>query len=171
MVRNPTCINKIKSSRFKAGFLILSVTAFFLLLSCNQRQVYEKYKKIPDYIWNLNYKVPFEFDIKDTSALYNVYLNIRNASIYPYSNIWIFVDKLDPKGVQTRSRYEFVLANPDGSWRGDELGDIFDNHMLLETRIRFLMAGTYTYTFQHSMRMDNLPAIMDIGLEIEQVKE
>jgi len=158
-------------SRLKAGFWILSVFITFLLLSCKQRQVFEKYKKIPDYIWNLHYEVPFEFEIKDTSSIYNVYLNIRNASIYPYSNIWLFVDKQNPQGVQTRSRYEFVLANPDGSWKGDGLGDIFDNHLLLEQAIRFQMAGTYTYTFQHCMRMDNLPAIMDIGLEVEKVKK
>ena len=119
----------------------------------------------------MHYQVPFEFDIIDTSAIYNVYLNIRNANIYPFSNLWIYVDRQNPKGVQTRSRYEFVLANPDGSWKGDGLGDIFDNHMLLEERIHFPVTGTYTYTFQHCMRVDNLPAIMDIGLQIEKVKE
>jgi len=160
---------KLKSS--KACLLIISALAVIFLLSCNGRQVYEKYKKIPEYIWNLHYQVPFEFDIKDTAAVYNVYLNIRNASNYPFSNIWLFVDKQNPQGTQTRSRYEFVLANPDGSWKGDGLGDIFDNHMLLEQAIRFPMAGTYTYTFQHCMRIDNLPAIMDIGLEIEKVKK
>jgi gliding motility-associated lipoprotein GldH len=158
-------------NRSKAGLWTISILVAILLLSCNERQVYEKYKKIPEYIWNLRYQVPFEFDIKDTAAIYNVYLNIRNASIYPFSNLWIYVDKQSPKGVQSRSRYEFVLANPDGSWKGDGLGDIFDNHMLLEERIHFSMAGTYTYTFQHCMRVDNLPAIMDIGLEIERVKE
>jgi gliding motility-associated lipoprotein GldH len=161
----------MKLNRLKSKLLIISVLSVFLFLSCNQRQVYEKYKKIPDYIWNLHYQVPFEFDIKDTSAIYNVYVNIRNASIYPFSNLWLYVDKQDPRGVQIRSRYEFVLANPDGSWKGDGLGDIFDNHMLLEERVHFTMAGTYTYTFQQSMRMDNLPAIMDIGLEIEKVKD
>jgi gliding motility-associated lipoprotein GldH len=149
---------------------IFSAIALVIMQSCSERQVYEKYNKIPDYIWNLNYMVPFEFEIMDTSVLYNVYMNIRNASVYPYSNIWLNVDKQDPKGVQTRTRYEFVLANPDGSWRGDGLGDIFDNHMLLEKNTRFYMAGTYTYTFHHSMRVENLPAIMDIGLEIEKVK-
>jgi gliding motility-associated lipoprotein GldH len=158
-------------SRSKTAFWIIPVMVIFFLLSCNQRQVYEKYKKIPDYIWNMHYQVSFDFDIKDTAAVYNVYLNIRNASIYPFSNIWLFVDKQNPQGVQIRSRYEFVLANPDGSWKGDGLGDIFDNHLLLEQAIRFPMAGTYTYTFQHCMRIDNLPAIMDIGLEIEKVKK
>lgn len=161
----------MKINKSKAGLLTISVLTVILLLSCSERQVYEKYIKIPDYIWNLHYEVPFEFEIKDTAAFYNVYLNIRNASIYPFSNIWIYLDKQTPKGRLTRSRYEFVLANPDGSWKGDGLGDIFDNHTLLEQRIRFPMAGTYTYTFQHCMRVDNLPAIMDIGLEIEKVKE
>jgi gliding motility-associated lipoprotein GldH len=139
-------------------------------MSCNQRQVFEKYKNIPDYVWNVHYQVPFEFDIEDTTAIYNVYLNVRNTSIYPFSNLWILVDKQNPQGVQSRSRYEFVIANPDGSWKGDGLGDIFDNHILLEGKIRFNMVGTYTYTFQQCMRMDNLPAIMDIGLEVEKVK-
>lgn len=161
----------MKLHKSNAGRLIISVLAVIFLLSCNQRQVYEKYKKIPEYIWNIHYEVPFEFEIKDTVSLYNVYLNVRNASIYPFSNLWIYVDKQTPKGVQKRSRYEFVLANPDGSWKGDGLGDIFDNHTLLESRIRFPLAGNYTYTFQHCMRMENLPAIMDIGLEVEKVKE
>jgi gliding motility-associated lipoprotein GldH len=160
----------MKVNKLTIGICISCIIGVCLLISCTERQVYEKYKNIPDYIWNIHYEVPFEFEIKDTTVYYNVYLNLRNANIYPYSNIWIYVNKQTPKGLQTRSRYEFLLANPDGSWRGDGLGDIFDNHMLLEERIHFPAIGTYTYTFEHCMRVDNLPAIMDIGLEIEKVK-
>jgi gliding motility-associated lipoprotein GldH len=136
------------------------------LAGCRQNHVYEKYKTIPDYIWNYYYRVPFEFNITDTVSYYNVFINIRNAGIYPYSNIWLIVNQQTPGGLITRKRYEFILANPDGSWKGNGLGDIWDNRFIMEEHVRFRTPGEYTYTFQHSMRMDNLPAIMDIGMEV-----
>jgi gliding motility-associated lipoprotein GldH len=159
----------MKQSRSLFHFLFLTLFCFVILSSCSDTHIYHKYKKIPDYIWNYKLEVPFEFTIKDTIAYYNIYLNIRNAGIYPYSNIWIIASRQDASGVLTRNRYEFILANPDGTWTGSGLGDIIDNRFLIEEHIRFEQIGDYKYTFRHDMRIDNLPSIMDVGLEVEKV--
>jgi gliding motility-associated lipoprotein GldH len=156
----------MRSPSFKLLFFFSSL---FLLLSCEDNHIYEKYKSIPSYTWNYAYSVPFEFNIKDTSAYYNIYLNFRNAGTYLYSNIWITAIRQDANGTISKKRYEFILANPDGSWIGNGLGDIIDNHFLMEERVKFTQLGDYRYSFHHEMRTDNLPSVMDIGLEVEKV--
>jgi gliding motility-associated lipoprotein GldH len=148
------------------------IIIFFAIIffSCDDNHIYEKYKKIPSYIWNYNEPVPFEFYLRDTNSLYNIYLNIRNSGIYPYNNIWIIAQRQDATGQISKKRYEFILANPDGSWMGNGLGDIIDNRFILEERIKLKQAGEYLYSFHQEMRVDNLPGIMDVGLEVEKVK-
>jgi gliding motility-associated lipoprotein GldH len=150
--------------------LILISLLPLLFCLCSDNHIYHQYKKIPDYNWNYDYEIPFEFTIKDTQSYYNIYLNIRNAGIYPYSNIWIVATRQDANGTLSKRRYEFVLANPDGSWTGNGLGDIIDNRFILEEHTRLTEPGEYKFSFRHDMRTDLLPAIMDIGLEVEKAK-
>jgi gliding motility-associated lipoprotein GldH len=159
----------INNSIYYPFYVVVMILILFFS-SCEDGHVYEKYKKIPNYNWNYNESIPFEFSIDDTNALYNIYLNIRNAGIYPYSNIWIVATRQDATGQITKKRYEFILANPDGSWTGNGLGDIIDNRYILEERVKLRHTGEYRYSFHHEMRTDNLPAIMDVGLEVEKVK-
>ena len=153
---------------FPIKYIVL-ILLVLLFNSCKDNHIYQKYQKIPDYVWNSNYSVSFDFNLKDTNSIYNVYFNIRNSATYPYSNIWVILQKPDNIGMLIKKRYEFVLANSDGSWRGVGLGDIFDNHFILEERVKFKQIGEYTYTFKQNMRVDDIKGIMDIGLEIEKL--
>jgi len=150
---------------------ILVLCACFVLTSCTGRHVYQKYIKIPDYIWDYREPVSFNFYISDNKAVYNTYLNLRIASIYPYSNIWISLKKNGENGkIIYTKRFEFTLADEKGEWTGKGLGDIIDNQFIIEKQIQFEESGEYTYTFSHDMRIDFLPAVMDIGLVVEKIK-
>lgn len=148
---------------------ILSVLSLFFLFSCKNAHVYEKYLKIPDYIWNENLELKFNPYVKDTSVLYNVYFNIRNATVYPYSNIWVLIRKSDPSGDKIYEKsYEFILADQQGKWLSKGIGDIFDNRFLMEEKIKFPQSGLYQYSVLQYMRTTNLAGVMDIGLEVER---
>jgi gliding motility-associated lipoprotein GldH len=156
----------------KGRMLIICIASGLVALvtsSCQSPQVYEKYAKIPDYIWTYNHVVPFEFSIADTNARYNIYLNIRIAGTYPYSNIWISGTRQDANGTLSKKRYEFILAYPDGKWTGSGLGDIIDNRFLMEEGIKFSLIGDYRYSFHHDMRVENLPSVIDVGIEVEKM--
>ena len=150
---------------------LLSLTLACLLVifaSCDSKRVYEQNIDIPDYIWDKENAVYFDVPIIDTVSLHNVYINIRNASGYGYSNIYLFLDTKYPNNTISRDTIECILADPSGKWLGDGSGDIWDNQILFKKNVRFRQIGTYKFRYEQAMRMPKLPMIMDVGLRIEK---
>jgi gliding motility-associated lipoprotein GldH len=146
--------------------LIVLVTAAFS--SCDTRRVYEENKEIPEHTWSNKNIVPFTVDIKDTLSLHNVYINIRNAGDYTYSNIYLFLNTSYPDGKMSRDTVECILADNNGRWLGKGSGDVWDNQVLFKRGVRFKQAGIYKFTYEQAMRVESLPQIMDVGLRIEK---
>ncbi len=159
----------IKTSKIKATTNV--VVAFFIsivLFSCNGNSVYKDYEKIPDRLWNKDYQTSFEFEIEDTSQRHQVDILIRNAGMYPFSNLWIFIHQTSPDGYTQTDTLECILADEAGKWLGDGMGDIWDNEILWRRNYKFPQTGKYTYSIEHAMRTDILPGIMDVGLNIKK---
>ncbi len=151
------------------------IVAVCLLLAvfisaCNQNTVFSKYTTLPEDGWNKNNKLSFDIDIKDNNTLNNVYLTVRHADSYPFSNLFLFLNTTYPDGKYSIDTLECILANPKGEWLGHGAGDIFDNKILVKKNVRFPQIGKYTFTFEQGMRNNPLPLIMDFGMVIEKSK-
>lgn len=146
---------------------IALVGMVFLVSSCDKSRVFEKNREIKNYIWDSRNKAAFTFDIVDTTSLYNIYVNIRHADFYQYSNVWLMVRTTFPDGKQISKRVEMPLANEEGKWLGDGIGDIWDAQYLIQQGAYFQQAGKYTFELEHNMRKDPLPGVMAVGLRVE----
>ena len=153
-------------SYFKISFI--AGVILFALSSCDSSRVYEQNTEIPDYIWDKDNPIYFDVDIKDTVNLHNVYVNIRNAGGYGYSNIYLYLDTKYPNNTISRDTIECILADATGKWLGDGSGDIWDNQILFKKNVRFKQMGVYKFRYEQAMRMPKLPMIMDVGLRIEK---
>lgn len=145
-------------------FLLLGILG---LQSCKKAALYDKNLEINDGNWSIVQKPQFLVSIEDTLQNTDVYINLRNSSCYPYSNIFLFINTTFPNGKQARDTLECILANDKGQWLGDGLGDIWDNRILFKKNVRFPQKGVYTFEFEQAMRLDPLPCISDIGLRLE----
>ncbi|MES2565375.1 MAG: gliding motility lipoprotein GldH [Bacteroidota bacterium] len=156
--------------QIKSNFLRLSVFALVLtlLVSCNKNVVFSDYTKIPEEGWRMDNKLKFEVDIKDNNVLHNVFLNVRHADFYPYSNLFVFLTTTYPDGKSSIDTLECVFADKKGKWVGDGAGDLWDNKILLKKNLRFPQTGKYTFSFEQGMRSDPLPLILDFGMTIEK---
>lgn len=136
--------------------------------SCNKDAIYMKSVALPGNIWS--YKSPLKFDIPvaDSVNMYNIFINIRNESEYPFSNLYLFIDITSPKNITERDTMECILATPEGRWLGHGLGDIWDNKILFK-RVHFPNKGNYTFTLTQAMRVDSLPMIMNAGISVEKL--
>lgn len=153
----------------KALFLLLVIITW-VLSSCNKGVLYQKYVPLPDNVWDVKNPIVFNVDINDTVNYYNVFVNIRNADNYGYSNLYIFIDVLSPTHIQERDTMQCILADPNtGKWLGQGLGDIWDNKILFKRNVRFRQRGEYAIRYTQAMREDKLPMIMDVGLTVEQI--
>ena len=148
--------------------LLLLTILSLSLSSCDRSVLFEENVRIPDNRWDAANVIKLEADIPDTAQLYNLYVNVRNAGGYPYSNIVLFLNTTLPDGKRSRDTLEVTLADDKGQWLGDGMGDIWDNRALFRERMRFPQSGRYTFEIEQAMRQNPLPQIMDVGLRIER---
>lgn len=123
---------------------------------------------IPDYIWNYDFKIPFEVEITDTAVLYNVYASIRHTDAYPFRNLWLIIHTTLPSGEQKEKRVELQLADEAGRYFGEGMGDIWDYQVKIQDNATFPQIGKYKFEFEQNMRQNPLPMVMSMGLKIEK---
>jgi gliding motility-associated lipoprotein GldH len=150
----------------KIIFILLISVGF--LVSCDRNRVFEENIVIPSGVWNSRHKVEFSVQIDDQMARYNIYLNVRNAPEYPYSNLFLFLDSRYPDGRISRDTIELTLADYDGRWLGSGMGGVKFNRFLFHRGVKFQQKGNYRFSFEQAMRVNELKGIRDFGLRIEK---
>jgi gliding motility-associated lipoprotein GldH len=152
-----------------ARLFIIIISLSYIFASCTDRNIiFFETHHIPQKSWKAKDTVSFNIFIEDISSHYNIYLDIRNAGNYPYSNLYLFATTLMPDGKINTDTIENILADETGKWYGKGLGDIKDNRYLLRKGAKFPLKGNYTFRFVQAMRTDDLKGISDIGLRIEK---
>ncbi len=147
----------------------LGVLCFVVLLvSCDPNRVYEKNYSFKDDTWHVYDTKKFNFEIKDSTQLYNLFVNIRNTTSYRYSNLYIFMNTTFPDNQMARDTIEIIVADPQGRWLGRGWGNYRVLKAPLGLNLQFGLTGKYTFEFEHAMRTQKLKHISDIGMRIEK---
>ncbi|MBK8414604.1 MAG: hypothetical protein IPL22_08995 [Bacteroidetes bacterium] len=81
-------------------FLAVSFT------SCDPLRYFEENKEIPKMEWDKDEPLSFLVSVEDTSLGYNVFINVRNAGFYRFSNLYLFINTTFP-----RDRFIATLLN------------------------------------------------------------
>ncbi|HNQ62225.1 MAG TPA: gliding motility lipoprotein GldH [Bacteroidia bacterium] len=155
-------------SNNKTGLLL--IFCLMSLVACDPNVVFEKNIKLDDNRWAIDNVIKLEAEIKDTVSPMNLYINVRNAGGYQFSNLFVFLTTITPDNQRSRDTLELVLADASGKWQGDGMGDIWDNRILFKKNFRFPLAGKYIFELEQAMRIDPLPQIMDAGIRIEKAE-
>ncbi len=149
--------------------LLFSISFTALIFQgCEKNRVFERNISIEKSSWKNSDKVKLEVDVQDTSGTYNIYINVRHNSIYPYSNLWVMIISTSPDGNSQRQRVEISLANEEGAWHGEGMGDVWDLKYLAQQNALFKVKGKYSFEFEQIMRQDPLLGIMAMGLRVER---
>lgn len=153
----------------KKVFLFSLVGLYLAISACDPKTVYDKNEAIPYAKWYYTNAPKFLMDIKDTSATYTIYFNVRNTGNYKYSNLFILLSIEAPKDTVQTSKYEFKLANPDGEWLGATgVGDLYDNQIKILDSVKFPRTGVYQFGIEQNMRDNPLMEITDVGIRVER---
>ncbi len=149
-------------------FFLLSVI-LLLLISCNKNDVYMQYSQVQNGEWHKDSLFSFDIDVAETSITYNLYVNIRNRSEYPYQNLWLFVKTIQPDSIVTRDTIEFYLADNNGKWLGTGVGAAYEMPVLYRQNLQFSQKGIYNFNVIHGMRDTVLKGINDVGMRLEKL--
>jgi gliding motility-associated lipoprotein GldH len=140
-----------------------------LITSCSPVDIYEKSVTIPRHEWKSSYKPSFEFEIRDSSVLYNIFLVLRHSEKYSFNNLYVNLHITAPgQDTATIIRRDLQLATNEG-WRGTGMDDIYEIRLPLADK-QPLKAGPYTFTVEQIMREDPLMNVLNVGLRLEKVK-
>lgn len=144
-----------------------------LLTACDPDRVFEENTDFPNSSWDVQKKPAFTFAISDTAARYDVYFNVRYASMYSYYNLYLQASLSGPAGLVAPPRlHQMLLLDPKtGEPKGKGTGDIYDLQALALPNQRFSKPGNYTITLEQYMRQDQLPGLMAVGVRVARHQE
>ena len=165
MTDKTTGIRMIRNDVLLYTFLI----AVCLFVSCRKEVVYSKYQPIQNKVWDKQSEYYFIFEMDDNSIPYNISLQLRHSDVYPYQNLWLFMEELQPANTSVKDTIEWMLADDFGKWTGNGI-TLFQNQLLLKESYHFPDTGKYTISIRQGMRDDRLKGIENIGLLIEKAK-
>lgn len=137
--------------------------------------MFQQDAEVPNGSWARTWRPQFAFDVADTVAAYDIYLDIRHNGEYRFSNIYVFASLQGPDGKAYTDTVECTLADPMGRWYGKGTGFIFSNrfqaHVLYRMGNRFPRPGRYVFTLEQAMRAEELQGVLDIGVSVEAANQ
>jgi len=140
-----------------------------LIIACETIDVFEKNVRIPNHEWSNSYQPQIEFEISDTTSLYNIYVVLRHTDAYRYKNIYMNIYTQVPGDSVMKQRLDLQLAADDKGWLGSGMDDIFE-HRILIAKGKFSKAGLYKYKLEQIMREEPLQYVLNVGIRVEKVK-
>jgi len=145
--------------------LVLIVT---IAVSCKSIDLYEKTADIPGHAWDNSFRPSFDFNIKDTTGLYQVYLVLRHTEKYRYTNIYLNL-YIQPPGQDTsiRIQRDLTLATNAEGWLASGMDDIYEHRIKLGDP-QTLKAGNYKFTLEQIMRENPLQYVLNAGIRVEK---
>ena len=161
-------INKI-ISRYSFIRISLSMIAItFAATACNNDVFHTESVHLKNSEWKAADTLFYNFDSKDTLALYDFYFEVRNTTDYDKQNLYLFITAYYPGNTYSRDTAECILAAADGKWFGKGMGKHKDNRFLFRKGVRFRKPGNYIIAVNQAMRMDTLNGISDVGILIKK---
>lgn len=152
--------------------VLLIFTAFFS--SCESDMVFSDSKSMDGH-WGSSEVVEFKLPEMDSLKKYNLFLNIRNTNEYNFNNIFLIVSINFPHGKTVTDTLEYRMANPDGTWLGQGVGNVKENKLWYKQQVQFFEDGNYTVDITQAMRnngalegVTKLEGITDMGFSIEE---
>ncbi|MDR2840476.1 MAG: gliding motility lipoprotein GldH [Paludibacter sp.] len=140
----------------------------FLLLSCNNTDIYNDYVDVPRDVWTKNSALTFEVDASSVQSdlPHNVFVNVRNTADYRFQNLWLFISITAPDKSVTNDTIDFYLADNRGKWLGSGVGALRQMQVLFLQNFKFSQKGTYRFDIEHGMRENEITGISSVGLQI-----
>ncbi len=152
---------------------ILFILITFLLVSCDEKRVFDEYKSVGN-AWNKDSIVSFDLPKLETSKPYNLYLNLRNNEDYPFNNIFLLVSLENPDGLTKVDTLEYAMANNDGTLLGEGFTDTKESKLFFKENQIFNKKGQYKVRIQQAVRQNGkvkgekeLNGVTEVGFRIE----
>jgi gliding motility-associated lipoprotein GldH len=138
--------------------------------------VFDEYKTVGK-SWNKDTIVSFEFEQKDTTGLVNMFVNLRENSAFPFSNLFLIVALEYPSKKTVIDTLEYQMADSQGELLGSGFTDTKESKLFYKERYKFNESGNYKVYIQQALRyngkvtgVEQLDGITEVGFRIEKLQ-
>jgi gliding motility-associated lipoprotein GldH len=160
-------LRTLKKIRF---YLLVAFSSQLIASSCTTIDLYEKTVTIPGQAWENSFRPSFDFTIKDTASLYQLFLVLRHTEKYNYTNIYINL-YVKPPGQDSAIKFQrdLTLATNEKGWQATGMDDVYEHRIKLGDP-QTLKAGDYKFTLEQIMRENPLQNVLNAGIRVEKEK-
>lgn len=158
---------KISGQALFVNILLLTIV-ITLFSGCDKGKVYEENFTVDEEGWNSDDFLRYSFSIEDTTLPYHFFINLRNNTEYPYSNLFLFIRTILPDQTTAADTLDIPVSGPDGKWYGNGIGRYRDLQVLIMNDIRFPQPGEYIFEIEQGMRDTDIKGISSVGIRVEK---
>lgn len=150
----------------KTVYFIIGLIGLVLLLAeCGGKQPEHLASyKINDSAWRVADTARWIWEVTDTMQSYDLSIEIRHSTNYPYANLYLFVEVVNPNGASLTDTLDYPLCAPSGKWYGEGFSNNRTVALPYRTACRFARAGQYVFNVRQGMRRDPLEGIHEVSL-------
>lgn len=120
------------------------------------------------YSWQHGQEILFTPTIEDISKSYALALGVRHLYGFPLDKITVTIKTISPSGKETTKDYELAVKDSQNNYISKCAGDICDLETTVETNITYEEPGKYKYLVSHTVQVNKIPGVMELGLIIDE---
>ncbi len=151
----------------KKHLIIASVFTALFLYGCGPGYLLNETHEFQDEQWTYADSLRFEFDVTDTTTIYNLYAEVNHSVEYGFQNIYTRIHTLLPNGQRLTKLVSLELSDEYGLWSGDCGSKKCHIQLPIQEGLYFNPPGHYTIIVEQFMRQDQLPGLLDFSLLVE----
>jgi len=151
-------------------FRRLSLLLFFCIslffTSCHFNDTFNQFADIPQKGWNQYDTLVFSPKI-EKAGRYQVFIETRNAKLYSYRNVWLFIRCLQNNKPLFTDTLQITLADKTGQWLGTGWGSLYQ--LSTPYKVDFKVdkdLSEYQFRIVQGMRDYDLTGLESVGLRI-----
>ena len=149
------------------SFIALLLVLFFVS-ACTERAFYKSSVEPARIAWTYNEPLAFNFEIEDTLARYDFFLDVEHLTDYTFQNLYVKIITEHPQTAPQEDVVSLELANELGLWEGRCANERCKIRIPLQANARFNEIGPYALKFNQYTRTDSLTGIVKLNLSIQK---
>ncbi len=147
-------------------FLIFTIS-LVLLASCGDNSIVNESFEFKNATWKKSDKPKFTVEIKDTTKLYDFVFVIRTTTSYAYSNMWLYLNSIAPKGKPSKEALQVRIADETGQWLGNKTGSSVEHYVKFSKR-KLPLIGKYSFELNLATVENQLDNVLDVSFTVRE---
>ena len=166
--------NRIITKKNKRIFLLFLVALLCTYCTGNKTDFFSEFQSTNG-TWEASDVKKFTIEQIDSTARYNVYLQLQANNDYPFGNIFLIAKIHSPNNQTYSDTLQYEMTDESGKLLGDGFTDTKTSKLLYKENYAFPENGIYTIEVEQAVRkveevdgVAELQGITGVGLTIEK---